>query len=64
MSKVCVFCGKSKMKGATRSKSNIKTNRTYSANLHKVDVEINGKASTEYVCTKCLKTSKKNAQQA
>ncbi len=62
MSKECVLCGKSKMKGATRSKSNIKTNRTYNANLHKVPVEINGTTTTEYVCTKCLKSSKKNVK--
>ena len=40
----------------------LKTNRTYNANLHKVPVEINGTTTTEYVCTKCLKSSKKNVK--
>lgn len=62
MSKECVLCGKSKMKGATRSKSNIRTSRVRNSNLHKVNIDINGTTSSEYVCTRCLKSSKKNVQ--
>lgn len=59
MSKVCAICGKGKMSGNLVSHSNRKTPRTYSANLKKVKVEINGKESTEYVCTRCIRTANK-----
>ena len=59
MSKVCASCGKGKMSGNLVSHSNRKTPRTYSANLKKVKVEINGKESTEYVCTRCIRTANK-----
>ena len=58
MSKVCAICGKGKMSGNLVSHSNRKTPRTYSANLKKVKVEINGK-STQYVCTRCIRTANK-----
>lgn len=60
MSRVCAICGKGKMSGHKVSHSNIKTNRTYSANVHKKDIEIDGKVSKVYVCTKCMKTAKKD----
>ena len=60
MSKVCAVCGKGKMNGNLVSHSNSKTKRTYNANVRKVDIEIDGKTSKEYVCTRCLKTSKKS----
>lgn len=59
MSKVCAICGKGKMSGNLVSHSNRKTPKTYSANLKKVKVEINGKESTEYVCTRCIRTANK-----
>jgi len=59
MSRVCAVCGKGPMKGHLVSHSNIKTNKAYKANVHKTAVEIDGKVSTEYVCTKCRKTAKK-----
>ena len=59
MSKVCAICGKGKMSGNLVSHSNRKTPRTYSANLKKVKVEINGKESTEYVCARCIRTANK-----
>ncbi len=58
MSRVCSVCGKGKMKGNLVSHSNIKTNRHYDANIQKVKVEVDGKLTSEYVCTKCLKTLK------
>ncbi len=59
MSKVCAICGKGKMSGNKVSHSNRKTPKTYSANLQKVKVEIDGKESTEYVCTRCIRTANK-----
>lgn len=64
MSKVCVICGKAKMSGNHVSHSNRKTPKTYSANLQKATVcDENGKVSTEYVCTRCLRTQKKHEQE-
>lgn len=60
MSKVCAICGKGKATGHNVSHSNRKTNRTFEANLQKVEVEVNGKKTQEYLCTKCIKTSKKS----
>ena len=58
MSKVCVICGKGKVSGNNVSHSNRRTKRTFSANVHKVKVEIIGVESNEYVCTRCLRTNK------
>jgi len=61
MSRVCYSCGKGKMTGNTVSHSNIKTKRTMGANLHKVEIEDeNGATKKEYLCTKCMKGSKKD----
>ena len=62
MSRVCSVCGKGKMSGHTVSHSNIKTNRVSVPNLHKVETEENGKVTRAYVCTKCMKGSKKDRQ--
>jgi len=59
MSKVCSICGKGKMGGHQVSHSNIKTNRQWNANVQKVAVNVDGKETRAYVCTKCLKTMKK-----
>ncbi len=58
MSRVCVICGKGKVSGNNVSHSNRHTKRTFSANVHKVKIEIDGKESSEYVCTRCLRTNK------
>lgn len=60
MSRVCSVCGKGKMKGNQVSNSNIKTLTPRKANLHKMSIEVDGKVSNEYVCTKCMKTAKKS----
>ena len=61
MSRVCSVCGKGKMSGHTVSHSNIKTNRVMNANLHKVEISDEyGKVSKAYLCTKCMKGSKKD----
>lgn len=59
MSRVCVICGKGRTSGNNVSHSNRRTKRTFNANVHKVRVEINGVESNEYVCTRCMRTSKK-----
>lgn len=59
MSKECAICGKSKMSGNKVSHSNIKTPRTYSANLQKTQLEIDGKPQKVYVCTRCKRTLNK-----
>ena len=64
MSRVCAICGKGKISGHNVSHSNRKTNRTFEANVQKVTVEINGKTEQQYLCAKCIKTSKKNAKNA
>lgn len=61
MSKECAICGKSKMSGNHVSHSKRRTPRTYSANLHKVKLEMHGKLSAQYVCTRCLRTANKNS---
>ena len=59
MSRVCAICGKGKTSGNNVSHSNRKTKRTFEANVQKVSVEDNGKNTEQYLCTKCIKTSKK-----
>lgn len=60
MSKVCSKCGKGKMVGRNVSHSNRKTSRTFEVNLQKVNVTQQGSTQKQYVCAKCLKTSKKD----
>ena len=60
MSRVCSVCGKGKMTGNLVSHSNIKTKRVSAPNLHKVDVEEDGKVTKRYMSTKCMKGSKKD----
>lgn len=59
MSRVCSVCNKGKLSGNLVSHSNRKTPRLYNANLQKVRVkQANGTISSEYVCTRCLKSGK------
>lgn len=60
MSRVCSICGKGKMKGNQVSNSNIKTLTPKAPNIHKMNIEQDGKVVNAYVCTKCMKTAKKN----
>ena len=55
----CEICAKEVAFGNNVSHSNRKTPKTYNANLQKVKVEIDGKTSTEYVCTRCIRTANK-----
>lgn len=49
------------MSGHKVSHSNIKTNRSWGVNVHKVAVATseNGVAKSQYVCTRCLRTMRK-----
>lgn len=59
MSKVCSICGKGKLSGNLVSHSNRKTPRLYNANVQKVKVvNEDGLATSQYVCTRCLKGDK------
>ena len=60
MSRVCAICGKGKASCNNVSHSNRKTRRTFEANVQKVSVEVDGKSTNQYLCTKCIKTSKKS----
>lgn len=62
MAKICALCGKGKMSGNLVSHSNRKTPKLYSANLQKVKLEIDGKETNQYVCTRCLRTLNKTAE--
>ncbi|MCL2555560.1 MAG: 50S ribosomal protein L28 [Firmicutes bacterium] len=59
MSKECIMCGKSRASGNNVSHSNRKTRRTFGANIHKANVEIDGVVRREKVCTRCMRTAKK-----
>lgn len=59
MSRICTMCGKGKMSGNLVSHSNRKTRRSFGANVQKTVVEVDGKESSQYVCTRCLRTMRK-----
>jgi len=58
MGKKCDVCGRSSTKGASRSHSNIKTLKRQNINLQTKNI-MGIKAK---VCTRCLKTMKKNEE--
>ncbi len=60
MSRVCSICGKGASAGNTRSHALNISKRTFRPNIHKTTVEIDGKVQNAYVCTKCMKGSKKD----
>lgn len=62
MARVCSICGKGKLKGNLVSHSNIKTNRQYSPNVQKVKLDVDGKKTKEYVCTRCMRTMNKSTE--
>ena len=55
---VCAICGKTMGRGHLVSHSNIKTNRTWAPNLHRVRARVNGKVVRLNVCTRCLRSGK------
>ncbi|HHW27449.1 MAG TPA: 50S ribosomal protein L28 [Firmicutes bacterium] len=54
----CDFCGKSRSVGHSVSHSNIKTKRTWSANIQRVRAEVEGHVRRVYACTECLRSGK------
>ncbi|MCL2375631.1 MAG: 50S ribosomal protein L28 [Firmicutes bacterium] len=62
MSRVCAVCGKGKASGNNVSHSNRHTRRTFEPNLHKMRIDIDGSVANKYVCTRCVRTSKKAAR--
>ncbi len=58
MSRVCSVCGKGQTSGNNVSHSNRKTRRTFQANVQKVSYVKDGKVVNDYVCARCLKSSK------
>ena len=59
MAKVCYVCGKGVTTGNQVSHSKKASRRTWGANLQKKSIEVDGKPTQEYICTRCLKTMKK-----
>ena len=52
----CAICGKGPVSGGSYSHSNLRTKRTFSPNLQKQKVVLDGKAQTADVCTNCIKS--------
>lgn len=55
----CSICGKGVAFGHNVSHSNRKTNRTWKPNIRRVKTVVDGTHKTVYVCSRCLRTSKK-----
>ncbi len=58
MARRCSVCGKGTETGHHVSHSNIKTLRTWKANVQKVKALIDGTPKRVAVCTRCLKAGK------
>ncbi len=58
MAKVCDICKKGKMTGKKVSHSKRSTNRTWTPNLQRVRVVVNGARKTLKVCTRCIRSGK------
>jgi len=59
MGKLCEVCGKGSMSGHKVSHSNRKTNRVWAPNVQSVRVNIHGAAKRLNVCTRCIRTLRK-----
>jgi ribosomal protein L28 len=58
MSYKCEICGKKSVTGNSYSHSHFKTKRAFKPNLHKQKVVLEGKTTTAYICSKCMKSGK------
>lgn len=58
MAKVCDICNKGKLFGKQVSHSVRRTNRTWTPNLKRVRVMVNGTTKTLKVCTRCIRSGK------
>jgi large subunit ribosomal protein L28 len=54
----CDICGKGVAFGNQASHSNIKTRRTWGANIKKVRAIVNGTPKRVNICTRCLRSGK------
>jgi len=58
LARKCTVCGKGTETGHHVSHSNIKTKRTWKANVQKVKALVDGTPRRVAVCTRCLKAGK------
>ncbi len=58
VAKTCSVCGKGVAHGNLVSHSNIKTHRTWGANIQTVRAVVNGRVERVDVCTRCLRSGK------
>lgn len=58
MSRKCDICGKTKTFGNTISFSHKRGNRSWSPNIRRVKVMVNGAPKRMNVCTRCLRSGK------
>ena len=58
----CSICGKGVVFGQAVSHSHRKTNRSWKPNIRKVKIVENGATKTVAMCSRCLRTAKRNAQ--
>lgn len=62
MSRTCSICGKGPMSGNKVSHSNRKACKSWGVNIQKAAVTMeNGTVKNMNVCTRCLRTAKKQA---
>lgn len=64
MGKFCEVCGKGVVYGNNVSHSNRKTRRTWAPNMQKVHVLVNGAPKRVSMCTRCLRTMRKQQSEA
>ena len=58
MARLCEVCGKTVVRGHLVSHSNIKTNRSFSPNIQRLKVKVDGAVKHLYVCTSCIRSGK------
>ena len=58
MARLCEVCGKTVVRGHLVSHSNIKTNRSFSPNIQRLKVKVDGVVKRLYVCTACIRSGK------
>ena len=64
MGRFCEVCGKGVVYGNNVSHSNRKTRRTWAPNMQKVHVLVNGAPKRVSMCTRCLRTMRKQQNEA
>lgn len=61
MAQRCEICGKGPQYGHHVSHSKVRTKRRFMPNLHRAQVTIGGKTRRAMVCTRCLRTTARQA---